>query len=92
MAIGALRATRRRGLRVPDDISVAGFDDIPIAADVCPPLSTVQVPLVELGQRALDLALEPQRVGFRFEDLPTTVVMRRQRPPRNDITDLSPAA
>jgi LacI family transcriptional regulator len=76
MAIGALRAIRRRGLRVPDDISVVGFDDIPIAADVSPPLSTVRVPLVELGIRALELALEPQRVGFRYEHLPTNVVIR----------------
>ena len=81
MAIGALRAIRRRGLRVPDDISVVGFDDIPIAADVCPPLSTVQVPLAKLGKRALELALEPQRVGFRFEHLPTSIVMRASTAP-----------
>jgi LacI family transcriptional regulator len=81
MAIGALRAVHRRGLRVPDDISVVGFDDIPIAADVWPPLSTVRVPLLELGMRALDLALEPQRVGFRFEHLPTSVVLRASTAP-----------
>jgi LacI family transcriptional regulator len=76
MAIGALRALRRCGVRVPDDISVAGFDDIPIAADVWPPLSTVRVPLVDLGAQAVDLVLEPQKVRFRFEKLPTTVVIR----------------
>ena len=76
MAIGALRAIRRRGLRVPEDISVAGFDDIPIAADVWPPLSTVRVPLVELGVKAVELALGPQGSGVRFEQLPTSVVLR----------------
>jgi LacI family transcriptional regulator, galactose operon repressor len=76
MAIGALRALRRRGARVPDDVSVAGFDDIPIAADVWPPLSTVRVPLVELGVQAVNLVLEPQNGRFRFEKLPTEVVMR----------------
>ncbi|MGO9656877.1 MAG: LacI family DNA-binding transcriptional regulator [Acidimicrobiales bacterium] len=76
MAIGALRALRRRGVKVPDDVSVAGFDDIPIAADVWPPLSTVRVPLVELGVQAVNLALEPQSTGFRLEKLPTSVVLR----------------
>jgi LacI family transcriptional regulator len=81
MAIGALRAIRKRGLRIPDDISVVGFDDIPMAADVCPPLTTVQVPLVDLGRRALELALEPQGQGFRFEHLATRVVTRSSTAP-----------
>jgi LacI family transcriptional regulator len=49
MAIGALSVARERGLRVPEDISIAGFDDIPIAADLWPALSTVGVPMVEMG-------------------------------------------
>jgi len=84
MAIGALRAVRRRGLRIPEDVSVARFDDIPIAADVWPPLSTVRVPLVQLGVEAVNMALEPQRVGFRFEKLPTNVVMRDSTGPARD--------
>ena len=86
MAIGALRALRRRQVRVPDDISVAGFDDIPIAADVWPPLSTVRVPLVELGTQAVNFALEPQRAGFRLEKLPTSVVMRDSTGPAKETT------
>jgi LacI family transcriptional regulator len=81
MAIGALRALRRRSLHVPDDISVAGFDDIPIAADVWPPLSTVRVPLVELGVQAVNIVLEPQTARFGLEKLPTTVVMRESTGP-----------
>ena len=51
MAIGALQALRRRGLRVPDDVAVAGFDDIPLARHLG--LTTVRVRIAELGERAL---------------------------------------
>ena len=54
MAIGCLFALGERGIRVPDDIALAGFDDIPIARFVSPPLSTVSVRIAELGQRALE--------------------------------------
>jgi LacI family transcriptional regulator len=57
MAIGALAALRDLGIRVPDDVSLAGFDDIPTVRDLTPPLSTVRLPLAEMGARALDLAL-----------------------------------
>ncbi|WP_328477110.1 LacI family transcriptional regulator [Actinoplanes sp. NBC_00393] len=57
MAVGALAALRERGVRVPDDISVTGFDDMPIARDVTPSLTTVKLPLVEMGERAMALAL-----------------------------------
>ncbi|SDS13378.1 LacI family DNA-binding transcriptional regulator [Actinoplanes derwentensis] len=57
MAVGALATLRERGIRVPDDISVTGFDDMPIARDVTPALTTVKLPLVEMGERAMALAL-----------------------------------
>ena len=57
MAIGALAALRDHGLSVPADISVAGFDDIPIVRDLAPPLTTVALPLPQLGERAIELAL-----------------------------------
>jgi LacI family transcriptional regulator len=76
MAIGALSVARRRGLRVPDDISIAGFDDIPIATDVWPALSTVQVPMVEMGTRALQLALGPPSSNVQVVRLPTTLALR----------------
>jgi LacI family transcriptional regulator len=74
MAIGAIAALRRRGKRVPEDISVTGFDDIPIAADIDPPLSTVRVPLDVVGERVMRLALDG--VGAEPEIVPVEVVMR----------------
>jgi LacI family transcriptional regulator len=57
MAIGALHALHEAGLRVPDDMALAGFDDIPSAQYMNPPLSTVHVPIYELGARAAELLI-----------------------------------
>jgi LacI family transcriptional regulator len=57
MAIGALSALRESGVRVPDEMSVAGFDDIPLARFMDPPLSSVHVPIRELGARAVEILL-----------------------------------
>lgn len=53
MALGALQAARQMGLRVPEDLALVGFDDIPEAAYFCPPLSTVRQEMVEIGRRAV---------------------------------------
>jgi LacI family transcriptional regulator len=60
MAVGAMAALRERGVAVPDDLSVAGFDDIPTLRDVAPPLTTVRLPLWQLGRQAADLVLAPE--------------------------------
>ena len=57
MAIGALSALRESGIRVPEDMAVAGFDDIPLARYMDPPLSSVRVPICELGARAVEMLL-----------------------------------
>ncbi|MFE9693245.1 LacI family DNA-binding transcriptional regulator [Micromonospora sp. NPDC005806] len=57
MAIGACAALRDQGLSVPNDVSVAGFDDIPIVRDLTPPLTTVALPLQQLGEKAMEMAL-----------------------------------
>ena len=54
MAVGCMHALREAGVRVPQDIALAGFDDIPIARYIAPPLSTVRVRIVELGRSALE--------------------------------------
>lgn len=57
MAVGAMAALRERGLAVPDDVAVAGFDDIPLASDVTPALTTVRIEMAEMGAAAVRLAL-----------------------------------
>ncbi len=58
MARGALRAIREAGLRVPEDIALAGFDDLPFAAHIHPPLTTIHQPIRKMGACAIDLLLE----------------------------------
>jgi LacI family transcriptional regulator len=57
-AIGAIRALQEQGLRVPQDVSVIGFDDIPGAAFYTPSLTTVQQPLHRMGDVAAQVLLE----------------------------------
>jgi LacI family transcriptional regulator len=54
MAVGCMAALNEAGLRVPDDVAVAGFDDIPIARYITPALTTIRVPIAALGSAALD--------------------------------------
>jgi LacI family transcriptional regulator len=75
-AIGALSVLRGRGLAVPGDVSLFGFDDVPAARDVTPALSTVQVPLRELGATAMRLALDGWTGAPRSVVLPTVLVLR----------------
>ncbi|HEX4705625.1 MAG TPA: substrate-binding domain-containing protein [Pseudonocardiaceae bacterium] len=63
MAVGALRALRRSGRRVPDDVAVIGFDDSPIARQTEPPLTTVRQPIEEMGSRMVRELLTMIRTG-----------------------------
>jgi len=58
MAVGAMAACRDAGVAVPDELSIAGFDDIATLRDLVPSLTTVRLPLEEMGVRAGQLALE----------------------------------
>lgn len=57
VALGACAALRERGLRIPEDVSVTGFDDVPFAADAAPALTTMRLPLTQAGAHAARLAL-----------------------------------
>jgi LacI family transcriptional regulator len=73
MAVGAVAALRTRGIDVPGTLAVAGFDDIPTLRDLVPALTTVRLPLTEMGERALDLALDQEAVSVK---VPAEVVLR----------------
>jgi LacI family transcriptional regulator len=83
MVIGALSALREEGIAVPDEVAVAGFDDIPMARYVAPPLSSVHVPIAQLGERAMELllgAIADPASGASRVVLPTTLVIRKSSP------------
>ena len=58
MAVGAYRAIHEFGLKIPEDIAVASFNDISVAQFLNPPLSTVRLPSEEIGESAVDMLLE----------------------------------
>ena len=58
VAVGALKACAEVGLSVPEDVAVVGFDNIPLAALVTPPLTTCHIPRYDLGAKAVELLLE----------------------------------
>jgi LacI family transcriptional regulator len=82
MAIGAMTALRERGIRVPGEVAVVGFDDIPSAQDAYPALTTVRVPLESAGERAIELALSGPRKKHVVVDVATEVVLRESSPAR----------
>lgn len=86
-AIGAIHALHEQGLRIPEDISVIGFDDLPPAGWTDPPLTTIRQPLAQMGAAAVD-ALVQLRLGrtpAARTELSTTLVVRSSTaPPRTD--------
>jgi LacI family transcriptional regulator len=80
LAIAALEELRSRHYRIPEDIAVIGFDDIELAHLIAPPLTTVHIPLYEIGQRAAELVLgmiqSEQGEAARTDVLPVELVRR----------------
>jgi len=74
-ALAALRVCLARGLTVPDDIAIIGFDDIPAAAHATPPLSTISVDKEALGRRGVELLLEDSPTELEVR-LPVQLVAR----------------
>jgi LacI family transcriptional regulator len=79
MALGALRALRDARIRVPDDVAIVGFDDMPQAATADPPLTTIRQPIQRTGALAVEMLIDildngaepPRRIV-----LPTELVIR----------------
>jgi LacI family transcriptional regulator, galactose operon repressor len=81
MAIGAFRALREARMRVPEDLALAGFDDVPIARYLTPPLTTVHVEIAEMGRRAVDYlvnTIENAGDGSRKHDVVATTLVVRE--------------
>ncbi|MET9660650.1 LacI family DNA-binding transcriptional regulator [Streptomyces sp. NPDC006510] len=79
MALGLLRALHERGRRVPQDVSVIGFDDIPESGSFLPPLTTVHQDFAEVGRRCVESALRQVRQGEAERGttlVPTRLVVR----------------
>lgn len=80
MAIGVMRALQEAGRRIPQDVSIVGFDDVPMAAFLSPPLTTVRIEREELGalavRRLIDRAAMPNQTAFRLE-LATRLIERQ---------------
>ena len=91
IAIAVLEFARRNGLRVPEDLSVVGFDDIPAASQVTPALTTLHQPLPEIGGAAADALLdllEPSPAGqdaaAALSPVPPTLIVRESTGPAPD--------
>jgi len=79
-AIGAMRAAKERGLRIPEDIAVAGYNDIELAALVDPPLTTARAPAYEMGVAAMTMLrqlMNGERAGPSRVTLDTPLIVRR---------------
>lgn len=79
VAIGAIAAIRERGLRIPQDVAVVGYDDIPLAPYLCPPLTTVHLPAFDLGYQSIELLvrlIRRETLETANLRLPTSLVVR----------------
>jgi DNA-binding LacI/PurR family transcriptional regulator len=88
MAIGLIRALLEAGLRVPEDVSVVGFDDIPVSAYVTPPLTTVRQPFDAVAREGLRLLVQaiekPDDEPAPASDPPVELVVRASTAPPRD--------
>jgi DNA-binding LacI/PurR family transcriptional regulator len=79
MAIGAMKKIREKGLSIPEDISVIGFDDIEVAARVFPPLTTNAAPIKDIAQKATELlisSIKGEEVEYKHIILPAKLIER----------------
>ncbi|MNJ69888.1 putative HTH-type transcriptional repressor ExuR [compost metagenome] len=79
MAISAMEAFAERGISIPEDLSIIGFDDVQLAARVNPKLTSVRLPMEEMSKAAVDTIIRlcnGEQRGFSTFSLPTRLVIR----------------
>lgn len=81
MAMGVLSALREHGIPVPGRMSVVGFDDVSVAADLAPALTTIRLPMTGMGRMALDLALKPRAARPRRRSTGHALIVRDSTAP-----------
>jgi len=86
VAAGAVAAIYEKGLRIPEDIAIVGFDDVPLARYMAPPLTTIQIPIYSMAQLAFSMIMQlinrqPPEEKHIFLD--TQLVIRNSSTPSN---------
>ena len=76
LSFGAYQAIQEHGLKVPDDISIASFDDDEIASYLRPQLTTARIPYEEMGRQAMTMLLNPEECSTRQRMVPMPVQQR----------------
>ena len=80
MAMGAMRRLHKQGIKVPDEISILGFDDIDVAAQIFPGLTTVKAPIDQIAETAvcmLDHLIKGEQLDNKHVALPAELVIRQ---------------
>jgi DNA-binding LacI/PurR family transcriptional regulator len=80
VAMGATAAVREHGLRIPKDLALVGFDDLPIAYYMDPPLTTIHLPAIDLARQAIDMLIQilsGKRLAKKQRILETHLVVRQ---------------
>jgi LacI family transcriptional regulator len=78
-AIGIIKEAKKEGARIPDDLCVVGYDDLPAAEVIEPSLTTVRQPKLEMGDYAINMIvdkIEGREVGIKHKELPTKFIIR----------------
>jgi DNA-binding LacI/PurR family transcriptional regulator len=83
-AMGALRAAKDKGYRIPEDLSIIGWGDVPFASMVDPPLTTIRVPYQRIGEEAAGMLLDvihKKRIASKQMVLPVELIVRKSSGP-----------
>lgn len=95
LAIGILQAARRLGVRIPEDLSLVGFDDIPLAEFLQPPLTTVRQPIEDLGRTAVSVLLaslrKEQTIGCQVLGVRLQIRDSTAQPRRGELRLIGPS-